>query len=741
MSYVVLLYLLISISPCLQVQGVKTFNLLVSSHQNQVLLMEFTDEDSNNALTIMKKIEAFCDKYEDALYEEVITSTVTYCIDYVRRKYCLLFQDQNPSYLSSVPELMSPGQLGAAATLYFMGGYEMRQGAHDFLYFDDVSWPRKISDLSYTWRASVAILVPIHCTPGMRIEDLVIMNLLLPSFRDSLRDETKFWVDISLYISMENKCTLSTGEVLTTIMIERILSQMSIPFKNIYAAEYESSRSTSDAQQYDFLLEMAYSNGCDYYFIFQEHLSISTTNWLFNAISAMIRSDVLPWDTPFGCTFLHTNRACSDGSGRTCATGLVLSRSHVAIFRKIGAFSLSLRDDDTPLSLHLTVAKIMDVYRSFPDSVGDFAMFDDINDTTYPSPTQYSGMSPFLNQDYPLDVFYLRHQVANWLHANSPFSPSLKFSDHSLLYGSTDSFYNLFTAKGFTLNGIQAEDTNYQFKQKSAVEIEGAKVAVLTAVFGGYEVKLHRFAQQTVPTDFICFTDMGDEVNARGWIIDRTPYHLDATLPTIDTGEYVNSIKNNKHPMNIGKFYKQFFFVIPRMKKYDHVIWIDGSLVLEKPDMVFMLQSLFKNGKNLVLFEHWRNGKLENEAKIAASSDKYNSTIFNGIPQPLQDISRQYEAYLWAGYDEYYWHRKRPDRPQYGVWITCFIAYDMTNPESQLFLTNWYLQTLMFSTQDQVGFSFAAQMTGVLPYSLPDRLNVNGTALLNNLYRKQEHGK
>ncbi len=58
-----------------------------------------------------------------------------------------------------------------------------------------------------------------------------------------------------------------------------------------------------------------------------------------------------------------------------------------------------------------------------------------------------------------------------------------------------------------------------------------------------------------------------------------------------------------------------------------------------------------------------------------------------------------------------------------------------------LFLQNWYLQTLMFSTQDQVGLSFVAQMMSEVGlYSLPDRERVNGTGLVNSWYTKHNHG-
>jgi len=41
----------------------------------------------------------------------------------------------------------------------------------------------------------------------------------------------------------------------------------------------------------------------------------------------------------------------------------------------------------------------------------------------------------------------------------------------------------------------------------------------------GYEQSCKKYKKQTIPTDFICFTDNENIINNE-WIIDITPYHL-----------------------------------------------------------------------------------------------------------------------------------------------------------------------------------------------------------------------
>ncbi len=51
-----------------------------------------------------------------------------------------------------------------------------------------------------------------------------------------------------------------------------------------------------------------------------------------------------------------------------------------------------------------------------------------------------------------------------------------------------------------------------------------AKVAVITAIFGDYEASCKSFAYQTIPTDFICFSN-NELIDGNGWEVDNFPYH------------------------------------------------------------------------------------------------------------------------------------------------------------------------------------------------------------------------
>ncbi len=331
---------------------------------------------------------------------------------------------------------------------------------------------------------------------------------------------------------------------------------------------------------------------------------------------------------------------------------------------------------------------------------------------------------------------------------------------------------------------------------------QGARVAVITAIYGdkGYEKTLKRFAMQTVSTDFICFTDSPHltstvdhqgKANHHGWIIDRTPYHLQSLQEDIDLNQtdFQNSLFRNRHPFNIAKFYKTSFHTIPRIRdaEYDIVIWIDGTIRITDHEMSAKILSIFEKRpeETMVVFEHSRHGNLEEEVDVSLLMPRYNRRSWQGIPQPLQNVSWQYESYLKSAYfdesdpyrlvtasprfrnttgveldvnvsgetskskelhkgprnyDPEFWKPIQEIRPQFGVWCTCFIAFNMKHQHSLTFLKAWYSQIKQFTTQDQVSFAYLSQAMSIYPYTLPDD-NIFGNLDFNTLFIKAEHGQ
>lgn len=271
------------------------------------------------------------------------------------------------------------------------------------------------------------------------------------------------------------------------------------------------------------------------------------------------------------------------------------------------------------------------------------------------------------------------------------------------------------------------------------------KVAFITAIYGGYETSCKPFVQQTVPTDFICFTDDRTIID-NGWEIDYTPYHL-ANKSYLDTGDFKNSISNNKHKFNIAKYYKQAFYNIPRLEKYDIIVWLDGSLEITDPNLTKWIISKIKNKEEslhgMIIWEHdEREGILLNEV-IASNFDRYYSKSYRHQKQPIQNVQSAYDAYLQDGYRDNLWKEIAPEeakRKNFGVWITCLIAFDNRDPKIKIFLDLWYLETLTKITQDQVTFSYAAQKMKIWPYTLPDK-EILGNVSKNQHFYKHVHGK
>lgn len=265
-----------------------------------------------------------------------------------------------------------------------------------------------------------------------------------------------------------------------------------------------------------------------------------------------------------------------------------------------------------------------------------------------------------------------------------------------------------------------------------------AKICFITANYGNYEASCKKFAKQTIDTDFICFTDNKNMV-ANGWIIDTTPYHLE-NKSKIDNDYFKNSICNNKHTFNIAKYYKQAFQNIPRLVDYDAIVWLDGTIeITHEQTSEYILKHIHE--KKIIGWHHeHRNGILSREVKDS-NFFRYTSVFWHGQQQPYQDVNAQYIDYLQRGYTDEYYKNIKSHTPHLGVWITCFVAFSNKDPDVSKFLDFWYLQTLNYTTQDQIGFSFVCQKTNLIPFTLPN-YEVRGNPHHNTVfYIKHNHGK
>jgi hypothetical protein len=239
------------------------------------------------------------------------------------------------------------------------------------------------------------------------------------------------------------------------------------------------------------------------------------------------------------------------------------------------------------------------------------------------------------------------------------------------------------------------------------------RICYITANYGNYEQTCKQIRSQTIPFDCICFTD-NPNMPTNGWELDITPYHLTNRSPVDNDSSRINSIDNNKNTFNIAKYYKQSFQNIPRLKEYDVVVWLDGTVEIINPNISEWLLTMCPTHK-IITWEHeWRRGSLWEETK-GADFPRYTSTNFHNQPQPYQDIFAQYAKYIDDGYDVNFFKNIN-----FGVWLTCFVAFNNKDSDVSSFLNLWYLQTLQHTTQDQLGFPYVVQKTKLIPYTLPD---------------------
>lgn len=261
--------------------------------------------------------------------------------------------------------------------------------------------------------------------------------------------------------------------------------------------------------------------------------------------------------------------------------------------------------------------------------------------------------------------------------------------------------------------------------------------AVITALYGTREKTLKRTIEQTYPTDFYAFVDNETVQNNGSWRIfsQRFQDMMEYKSP-IDNGKMVNSLNKNKHPYMQYRYYKMQFFLLPFMKKYKYVLWIDSQLSLKTTTVVEkLIKKIEGKDSPILLYENPYRKTIKDECATAKKVARWNSTIAWGIPQPFQNISYQTDFYYSRGYSENYF-RKHCNYSNYGLWNSGFFFMDMSHPLAVPLLNEWYFQNLNFSTMCQISFPYSCWKVGVFPISLHP-----GSVYKNNLTIYFGHAK
>ena len=245
------------------------------------------------------------------------------------------------------------------------------------------------------------------------------------------------------------------------------------------------------------------------------------------------------------------------------------------------------------------------------------------------------------------------------------------------------------------------------------------EICFITSIYGNSNSSCKPFKNQTIHTDFICFTDNSNIINNE-WIVDSTPYHT-KNKSGLDNDTYINSICNNPHPYNVSKYYKVAFQNIPILKKYKVICWIDETVeITNEKTSEYILKYIYEH-KMMCWNDVKCNGSL-GSLVLDLSLNKNNNTDDG---QPHQNVYNQYDTYLRMNFREHVFRSMRPDNVNYGVWLTSFVAYVNNDDKITEFLNNWYYEILTQTNKDEISFPLVCQKVLFYPYTLPDD-NVNG---------------
>ena len=206
------------------------------------------------------------------------------------------------------------------------------------------------------------------------------------------------------------------------------------------------------------------------------------------------------------------------------------------------------------------------------------------------------------------------------------------------------------------------------------------RVCVFTAVYGGYD-ELREQPIQTIPADFICFTDSPKLSSTKTWTV--IPNHLRPDLHPRLRAKYFKVLSHRIFPQGRPSLRETGAFGLPRqLRPYDYLIWIDASAVITTPRFIErIIGNIYQSG--WTLFRHPDRDCIYEEVRCSLAMLKY-----QGLP-----LRQQVRKYRWEGYPAHH-----------GLMACGVIGRDARRPDIGEINEQWWYENLLWSYQDQLSF-------------------------------------
>lgn len=191
------------------------------------------------------------------------------------------------------------------------------------------------------------------------------------------------------------------------------------------------------------------------------------------------------------------------------------------------------------------------------------------------------------------------------------------------------------------------------------------RVAIYTSILGGYDDLKPQIKQRYPRTNYICFTDIEDDVVAKaGW--KKKPFSHPITLSNRLANRYYKALPDKV------------------LSEFDITIYIDGTVVIRDPDLVSKCINNLKNN-DLLSFDHPERRSVEEEVKFCLELDRFRK-------MPLRE---QLDSYLEAGFED-----------NVGLIPGGFLVRDNRNKKLTAFNQEWFQEIEYWDTRDQISLAF-----------------------------------